>query len=538
MSLVSEYRNQVDGNKIQFFKELSNEEKKELYDGLEKNEQEHLLFLLPFQYIKSFIFSLNKEEQKKIYAQLNNNQLKAIYNSLNEAEKEEMEFALEDRQVDFIRNMDQAMYNIHTARNEIENAQNQITNSSIQQVNDRIELQNQKQELKEIKVQFKQLEKERKRNLQKIKRASRSRTLDRIGFFSKRRMNKLMKITNELEEINQKFDSLRNQNIAVNENIKNAKEKIERERQNIIEAKAQILKSKYSIQENTRVIEETKVEIKKLSQVEKNVLGKKLYRKKINERNLLITRKKHLSLEDYKRVEKESIPVEIIPEKTSEITSVVGTNKARTPVAPLPSETISSVELASKESGSITRLKNLKEEYKKAVELGDIETMSVLVEEIDKIEPSQKEEPMKEPIKEKPVKLLIKEVESKEEKISSLPTKENSSIKTQNFLEMFSKLNEMGINFYPSTNIPMQAQEKILDEDPITTITRTQLTMLNYIMVTAIIIEQQRRAQLAQNQELSESHTRTLGKSGAFVSLTLLISILLFIFSLALFFIA
>lgn len=443
MSLISEYRAQIDSNKIQFFKELSKESKKELYDGLEKDEQAHLLFLLPFQYIKSFIFSLEKEEQKKIYAQLNNNQLKAIYNSLNESEKQEMEFTLEDRQIDFIRNIDQSMININTAKNEMENAQNQIINSRVQQANARIEIQKQKQELKDIKVQFKQLKKERKRTLQKIKHASKPSILDKIGLFSKRRMNKLMKVTNELEENNKKIDKLRNYNIVVNESIKNANEQIERERQNIIEAKEQILKSKYSIQENTKGIEEIKIEIKKLSQVEKNVLGKKLYRKKLDERNLLITKPNPHSLE---------IPVK---------------------------------------------------EEKKVIEIPSI-------------------------IEEKPI----------EDKKTTVSSKESSTTKTQNFLEIFSKLTEMGINFYPSTNIPMLPEGEILEEEPVTTITKTQLTMLSYMMAASIIIEQQRRTQLAQNQELSESYTKTLGNRGAFVSLTLLICILLFIFSLTLFFIA
>lgn len=109
-------------------------------------------------------------------------------------------------------------------------------------------------------------------------------------------------------------------------------------------------------------------------------------------------------------------------------------------------------------------------------------------------------------------------------------------------LSLTSALQSLGVNFYPPQNVPNQPQSANLLANPIMTMDKMQAMIANYAMIAIwnqarlqyeANLRQQQEQQLLEQQQ---THQRTL-KPGGFVNLSLLISAILFILSLFLFFI-
>lgn len=290
MNLVNEYINSND--KISFFSNLSVEDKKKLFREMTYTEQKELLMILPFNYIKQFINSFNQEERKNLYSRLSENQLKAIYNTLSEEDKQKMASSLEERQADFIEKVNRHTENIQKKTTDIALSQHKIQESTINITNAKEAIHNNKNELKQVKVQLKKLEKERDRNLKKLLKASRSSPFDRIGIISKYRTNKLLKRQAEIEQTKIDINNLKGYRENIQQNIQTAQNRIVNEQQKIVDMKERIQRDKQSIHSNTKAIRNTEIKIKKLSQAEKRLLGRKLYHQQISERDAIIIRRK------------------------------------------------------------------------------------------------------------------------------------------------------------------------------------------------------------------------------------------------------
>lgn len=297
---IKEYKNA--SNKIEYFQNLSNEEKQELYKNMTLTEQKELLSVLPFQYIKDFILILEKQEQQEVYKNLNDNQLKAIYNTFNEAEKKDMIIALESRQNILNDRMSEARSNIGISTSNIERATNSIETSKTNITINKQNIKEKKQELKANKVVLKKLDRERKRNLRKVMRSKKrlNGRLSRIGIISKYRTKKYMDRLNALEQSNINIDA---QNFIIqqtNQEIKDLRENIEKEKLNIEKQHQTIKEEHKNINANVSRIDRTEKQIRKLSASEKKVLGRKLYNKVVLERDCIVVRKKK---EQEKKVE-------------------------------------------------------------------------------------------------------------------------------------------------------------------------------------------------------------------------------------------
>lgn len=458
--LINQYRN--NSNKTSFFRSLTNEEKINLYNEMQSFEKDEFLNMIPSLYLKDFIFALDSFKQKEVLERLNESQIKTIYNNLDTSDQEKMASILEGKQIDLIDRLEQQKTNINQSTNAISNAENNLQQSAVNLVNTKVELQKQQQELKQNKIKFKKLEKERKKRLKKVLRVSKPNVLDRIGIYSKRRINKLKEATKNLEITNSNIDDLRNYNVQVEQNIENYKNEIEKEKQNIKDAKSQIIQSKQVIHENTKAMKTTQKSIKKLSKEEKRILGRKLYKKKVSERDAIVTRKK------------------------KPINNIVSTQSTSLE----PTQTVQ---------------------------------MNHQQQSVIKQEPE-------------PIQQIVQQPQKEQ-----IPENKDTGQAINEFMQSVKKLTEMGINFFPPMNTINQNQGDKLQDNPILTMNQQQLLIASYSMMAVynyMMLQLQQQNQKEDAQNLEEGYQRQLTKgSRGIVNLSLLLSLILFIFSLVLFFI-
>lgn len=326
MDQREEYK--IASDKIEYFQNLSNEEKIELYKNMTLPEQRELLSVLPFQYIKNFILMHPKEKQQYIYENLNDNQLKAIYNTFNEEEKKNMINALESRQSILNDRIIESRENIQISTSSIEKSNESIENSKTSITNSKETIKEKKQEQKANKIILKKLSKERKQNLKKVMRAKKrlNGRLSRIGIISKYKTKKYMDKLSELEQTNQNIDEQNSIIKRTEQEIKDLKENIEKEKINIEKQEQSIKEEQKNINANVSRIDMTEKQIRKLSNTEKKVFGRKLYNKIILERDCILVRKKKeikIENEQYKQIERISPDQVEIIEPTHENTELM-----------------------------------------------------------------------------------------------------------------------------------------------------------------------------------------------------------------------
>lgn len=463
--LIKEYRNNID--KITFFRSLSSYEKELLYTEFDTYEKDNFINEIPSLYLKDFVTSSNNDIKKDIFSRLNENQLKSIYNNLNNDEKNSMVEILNERQLGLLDKIDEARKNITKATDAIKRSEGVINDSTISISNAQMEIETQKQELKQNKVNFKKLERERKKRLQKVLRKSKPSVLDRIGIFSKRRINKLKELTASLEEVNKNIDDLTAYNVEVEEKIERLTASVEKNKQNIIDARDTISKSKDDIHFNAETIKNTQKAIKKVSKEDKRILGRKLYNQQIKEIDAIATRRK-----------------------------MSQNNKKQ---ASQPSQTSS----PSKQQQNIqTRVQQPQQQSIKASS--------------------------QQPKKQSP----------------QTQSNQNQQLNTEeivnNLIKSLQSLNNMGITCsQPSTNIPSQQNPGLLN-NPTFSLNNQQLAIASYVILAVYnyMQQQQQQNQMINAQNLNNGYQRTLNKgSRGVVNLSLLLSLILFIFSLVLFFI-
>lgn len=119
-------------------------------------------------------------------------------------------------------------------------------------------------------------------------------------------------------------------------------------------------------------------------------------------------------------------------------------------------------------------------------------------------------------------------------------SKANTEQQVNNIMNNVEQLHEMGVNFYPPSIPNNQVQSANFLEKPIMQMSQEQLILASYTMMAVYnyALKQMLKQTQLENQNLTNGRSRTLApENRGVVSLTLLISIILFIFSLFLFFI-
>lgn len=124
--------------------------------------------------------------------------------------------------------------------------------------------------------------------------------------------------------------------------------------------------------------------------------------------------------------------------------------------------------------------------------------------------------------------------------VSIEPAQKNTQETVNTVMNNANRLQEMGVNFYPPANRINNTQNEDLLKSPMMQITPEQLILMSYTMMAVYnyALQQMMLQQNREQQSLSNGHTRTLSPNNrGVVNVTLLMSIILFIFSLFLFFI-
>lgn len=123
--------------------------------------------------------------------------------------------------------------------------------------------------------------------------------------------------------------------------------------------------------------------------------------------------------------------------------------------------------------------------------------------------------------------------------VEVIDSKNDTQASINNIMERADKLQKMGVNFYaPAKQINGVQKAEIL-KGPIVQMNQEEFIRMTYTMaaVNNYILQQIIQQQIMQQQNLSNSYQRTLSKNRGNVNFALLLSLILFIFSLVLFFI-
>ena len=311
--MLNEYRNSSD--KISFFSSLSNDQQKELYQSISEIEQDDLLFILPLQYLKDFILSYPIEKRDQFYQKLNDNQLKAIYQSFSSFDKKDMQKVMEERLQNLKNQVDNSSSLVNDHMQEIHSLQEDIQTSTMRRVNAQSDLVVKRRELKDAKVVVKKLEAIRKKRYQKLLRISRPSILDRVGIFSRYKTNKMLEYQNLVNEVNQDLVDANLYKDDVQSDIDTDKKTIIQETENLKAYAQQIKDEKKEIYQRTKEIKKAQVQMRKLSQTEKKLFGRKLYRQVVSERDLVMKRKGNV-LGEYRLEEKGMNKDELIVDRS------------------------------------------------------------------------------------------------------------------------------------------------------------------------------------------------------------------------------
>lgn len=286
----------LDANaKISFFNSLPQGKQKELFSQINDFSKEEVLNNLDYYDLKKFLNLHSKKEKKNILKQLMPYKLKYLYSIMDEREKIEFNEILNEIQLEYINSNNDLSTNIANNQNNIQTLETKIINSQKNILNAKENISNNKKEIKESNIRIKKISKERQKQFKKMLRRAKPSILDKIGFIAKIRRKRLQQTIEVLNQIDLALSKEVSFNQALQGEIQKSKEKIEKELNNIERYNAEIQNEKSLMQQNERIQKELNIRIKKLNTVEKRIYGRKLYQKRVSERNLIGNRKKAIT---------------------------------------------------------------------------------------------------------------------------------------------------------------------------------------------------------------------------------------------------
>ena len=277
-------------NKIMFFNSIANmKEKQELFNKLDEKEKRFLLNDKNTAFLKSFYH--NTQNKEELLDLMNQNTLQTLYNISGIDDKEFISNHLYQKEQE---SKDQIQQNLNHIKKETQNIENY--HQAIDKSRERISnLKNDKKEIKlkikNSKVIIKQLEK-RKEKLEKKLTNAILKKESRIAFISKKRLEKIKRLSNEMNLMNGRIrnnqDGLRN----IEEQLKNVETKMNQEKNNIQENKNNISKATRKVQDYAQKMYNSRVQIKDLSSFHKELVGKKTYNHNKNNKVMTVNKAK------------------------------------------------------------------------------------------------------------------------------------------------------------------------------------------------------------------------------------------------------
>ena len=283
-------------NKIDFFNSITTmSEKQTLFNQLPQNEKREILNNTNTTFLNYFYS--NAKNKKELLDLMTTKTLQNIYYLSSNEDKKFISIYLNLNERALSNEVNKNIHNIETQNQNINNYNQNIINSK----NNIINLKNNKKEIKlnikNSKIIIKSLNK-RKDKLEKKLINTALKPESRIAFINKKRLEKINRLTNEINFTSSSIEDTKKEIINLNKNLDKAQQQIEKEKESIKKNKQSISESYQAIKETSKKIKETNIKIKGLSSFHKQLIGKKAYNHSKNNMIMTVPKRKIVSLKD------------------------------------------------------------------------------------------------------------------------------------------------------------------------------------------------------------------------------------------------
>lgn len=283
-------------NKIDFFNSIATmSEKQNLFNQLPQNEKREILNNTNTTFLNYFYS--NAKNKKELLDLMTTETLQNIYYLSSNEDKKFISIYLNSNERALSNEVNKNIHNIETQNQNINNYNQNIINSK----NNIINLKNNKKEIKlnikNSKIIIKSLNK-RKDKLEKKLINTTLKPESRIAFINKKRLEKINRLTNEINFTSSSIEDTKKEIINLNKNFDKAQQQIEKEKESIKKNKQNISESYQAIKETSKKIKETNIKIKGLSSFHKQLIGKKAYNHSKNNMIMTVPKRKIVSLKD------------------------------------------------------------------------------------------------------------------------------------------------------------------------------------------------------------------------------------------------
>lgn len=283
-------------NKIDFFNSITTmSEKQTLFNQLPQNEKREILNNTNTTFLNYFYS--NAKNKKELLDLMTTKTLQNIYYLSSNEDKKFISIYLNSNERALSNEVNKNIHNIETQNQNINNYNQNIINSK----NNIINLKNNKKEIKlnikNSKIIIKSLNK-RKDKLEKKLINTTLKPESRIAFINKKRLEKINRLTNEINFTSSSIEDTKKEIINLNKNFDKAQQQIEKEKESIKKNKQNISESYQAIKETSKKIKETNIKIKRLSSFHKQLIGKKAYNHSKNNMIMTVPKRKIVSLKD------------------------------------------------------------------------------------------------------------------------------------------------------------------------------------------------------------------------------------------------
>lgn len=292
--LLAKYN--TEQNKIDFFNSITTmNEKQTLFNQLPQNEKREILNNTNTTFLNYFYS--NAKNKKELLDLMTTETLQSIYYLSSNEDKKFISIYLNSNERALSNEVNKNIHNIETQNRNINNYNQNIINSK----NNIINLKNNKKEIKfnikNSKIIIKSLNK-RKDKLEKKLINTALKPESRIAFINKKRLEKINRLTNEINFTSSSIEDTEKEIINLNKNFDKAQQQIEKEKESIKKNKQNISESYQTIKETSKKIKETNIKIKGLSSFHKQLIGKKAYNHSKNNMIMTVPKRKIVSLKD------------------------------------------------------------------------------------------------------------------------------------------------------------------------------------------------------------------------------------------------
>ena len=283
-------------NKIDFFNSITTmNEKQTLFNQLPQNEKREILNNTNTTFLNYFYS--NAKNKKELLDLMTTETLQSIYYLSSNEDKKFISIYLNSNERALSNEVNKNIHNIETQNRNINNYNQNIINSK----NNILNLKNNKKEIKfnikNSKIIIKSLNK-RKDKLEKKLINTALKPESRIAFINKKRLEKINRLTNEINFTSSSIEDTEKEIINLNKNFDKAQQQIEKEKESIKKNKQNISESYQTIKETSKKIKETNIKIKGLSSFHKQLIGKKAYNHSKNNMIMTVPKRKIVSLKD------------------------------------------------------------------------------------------------------------------------------------------------------------------------------------------------------------------------------------------------